>query len=225
MNVRTLLLITSVILLTLGAATAVAQSGAEASRLAGPTRTETAVEISRHAFPDGSLEVYIANQKVNPDALVGGALSKGPILLVPRCGELPQVVADEIARLTPFRVYALGGSVGVCDSMLEQAAAAAPAPEERAPQAVTKSDNGGGATDTFELVGGSYKITYDYSADCFYGAFLEAIDDQGQTESLPSGTGPQSDETFIHNVVPGEYAIDMSAGDAGCPWTMTLTNE
>lgn len=216
-------------MLLAGAAVAIAAerstTAVAAQRLSGEGRRDTAIAISNHAFPDGALEVYISNEQVNPDALVGGALTKGPILLVPQCGALPPEVATEIERLAPFRVYALGGSVAVCQSMLDQAAAAAPAPADRPPQTITKSDNGGGATDTFELVGGSYAITYDYEADCFYGPFLEAIDGQGLSESLPSGTGPQSDTTMIHNVEPGRYAIDMNTGDAGCPWTITLTNE
>lgn len=207
-------------------ATASAQSGVPPDRLAGGNRFDTAVAISEHAFPDGSLEVYIANAELNPDALVGGALTKGPVLLVPQCGTLPGIVADEIERLAPFRVYALGGGAVVCDAMVDQAAAAAPNPQDQPPQSVTRSGEGEGATTTFELNGGSYLVEYDFKADCFYGAFLESVDGQGQSESLPSGDGPVSGSTYIHNVVPGEYAIDMITGAApGCPWTIGLTSE
>lgn len=92
-------------------------------RLAGASRVETAVAISRHAFPGGAVEVYLSRQDVNPDALAAGSLSAGPVLLVPQCGELPGVVADEIARLNPERVFALGGPAAVCDQMLAQAGA------------------------------------------------------------------------------------------------------
>lgn len=55
------------------------------------------------------------------DALAGGALTADPILLVPQCGTLPAVVRDEIRRLQPQSVMALGGPGAVCDSMLQQA--------------------------------------------------------------------------------------------------------
>lgn len=78
----------------------------------------------RAAFPNGATEVYLSRQDVNPDALVGGALTKGPILLVPTCGTLPPAVAAEIRRLDPARVVALGGPNTVCDDILRQAGAA-----------------------------------------------------------------------------------------------------
>lgn len=101
-----------------------AAGGRATGRLAGPGRIETAIEISKAAFPDGATEVYLSRQDVNPDALVGGALTKGPILLVPSCGTLPPAVAAEIRRLDPARVVALGGANTVCDDMLRQAGAA-----------------------------------------------------------------------------------------------------
>lgn len=101
-----------------------AAGGRTTSRLAGAGRIETAIAISKAAFPNGATEVYLSRQDVNPDALVGGALTKGPILLVPTCGTLPPVVAAEIRRLDPARVIALGGPNTVCDDILRQAGAA-----------------------------------------------------------------------------------------------------
>lgn len=95
--------------------------GRATGRLAGDSRITTAIEISKAAFPDGAVEVYLSKQDVNPDALVGGALTKGPILLVPSCGTLPPEVAAEIRRLDPGRITALGGPAAVCDDMLRQA--------------------------------------------------------------------------------------------------------
>lgn len=204
-------------------ATASAQSGAPSDRLAGANRFDTAIEISQHAFPERSLEVYIANAQVNPDALVGGALTKGPILLVPKCGELPSSVAAEIDRLAPFRVYALGGSAIVCDSMLQQAADAAPAPEDQPDQTIERSGEGDQVTTSFELNGGSYLVEWSFDAECSYSAWLE--DDRGPVQELASAEGPASGETNAHGVDPGEYFIDVIADNStGCPWSITLTS-
>jgi hypothetical protein len=91
------------------------------ARLAGATRIDTAVEISRSQFPRGAEEVYLARQEDFPDALAAGVLTRGPILLVPQCGPLPRIVANEIDRLDPTRVFALGGHAAVCDGLLDEA--------------------------------------------------------------------------------------------------------
>lgn len=94
-------------------------------RIAGPSRYETAVAISRTQFPDGAAEVSIVNASVQVDALPGSVLP-GPILYVPAdCGQIPQVVVDEIWRLAPDQVTALGGVSAVCDQQLEIAVLAA----------------------------------------------------------------------------------------------------
>lgn len=98
---------------------------AEKGRLSGETRFDTAVRISRHQFPDGAAEVYLARADNFPDALAGGTLTGGPILLVPQCGQVPQAVLDEILRLRPLKVIALGGKVAVCEQVLDDAVAAA----------------------------------------------------------------------------------------------------
>ena len=92
-------------------------------RIAGDSRIETAVALSQYRFPEGADEVYLSRSDVNPDALVAGSLTAGPILLVPSCGTLPQVVKDEIDRLNPVKVVALGGQAAVCEDILDQAVA------------------------------------------------------------------------------------------------------
>lgn len=97
---------------------------AEKGRLAGETRYDTAVRISRYAWPDGAAEVYLARADNYPDALAGSSLSDGPLLLVPQCGTVPQSVLDEVRRLAPAKVIALGGPVAVCEQVLDDAVAA-----------------------------------------------------------------------------------------------------
>jgi len=102
--------------------TPVSEAPRARSRLAGASRIETAVAISAHAFPDGAEVVYLARADDPADAVAGGSLTDGPILLVPSCGDLPQVVRAEIERLAPDRVVALGGPAAVCDALLDVAA-------------------------------------------------------------------------------------------------------
>ena len=104
----------------------------QAERLQGADRFGTAVAISNRQFADGDADsVYLA-QGPNPvDAVAGGALTDGPVLLVPTCGDLPQVVADEIERLGEDRVVALGGAGAVCDDLLAEAGGDPSSPESR----------------------------------------------------------------------------------------------
>jgi hypothetical protein len=83
------------------------------TRLAGPDRYATAVEISKATFPNGNVPVvYIATGLNFPDALAGApaaALGGGPLLLVAP-DAIPSVVATELARLKPARIVVLGAS-------------------------------------------------------------------------------------------------------------------
>lgn len=96
----------------------------QTSRLAGPDRITTAVAISQAQFPQGAGTVYLARADDFADALAGGTLTTGPILLVPSCGELPTPVAEEITRLGASTVSALGGENAVCQGIVDAAAAA-----------------------------------------------------------------------------------------------------
>lgn len=107
--------------------TAPAGDGVQTDRLGGDTRFETSVSISQESFPDGADDVFLARADEFPDALSGGTLTTGPILLVPQCDTIPAVVVEEIERVAPDRVVALGGVDAVCEQVLEDAAAAADA--------------------------------------------------------------------------------------------------
>lgn len=86
-------------------------------RLSGADRFETAVEVSQFRYPDGAEHVYIAAAGTTAgafaDALVATPLD-GPILLVPSCDGVPDVVADEVRRLAPAQVTVIGGEAAVC---------------------------------------------------------------------------------------------------------------
>ncbi len=93
------------------------------TRLSGPDRYSTAVEISKAKFPATSYFVFVSSGANFPDALAAGpaaALYKGPLLLVPRDGVLPAVVADELRRLDPQQIYLVGGASAISDVMVSQ---------------------------------------------------------------------------------------------------------
>jgi putative cell wall-binding protein len=98
-----------------------AAEGRDAVRVAGPSRIETAVAIAQRAFPAGAEEVYLAEASVFADAVAGGVLTRGPVLLVPGDGPIPAVVGAEIDRLASQRVVALGGPAAVSDAVLAEA--------------------------------------------------------------------------------------------------------
>lgn len=87
----------------------------DVDRLAGPGRVETAVQISRDAYPSaGSADAAVlARSDDYPDALAGGPLAEmanAPLLLT-RPDELSEPTADELERALDGEavVYLLGG--------------------------------------------------------------------------------------------------------------------
>lgn len=82
------------------------------SRVQGANRYQTAVEISKLAFPQpGPSRVFIASGENFPDALSAGPVAsalEAPLLLTPRAG-LNADVRVELARLNPSEVTILGG--------------------------------------------------------------------------------------------------------------------
>lgn len=96
---------------------------AKTGRIYGPTRVETAIEIARHAFPDGADTVYVTNglggadMKGSADAAGAGVLKGGPIVNITNAASAYQV-APLVAALHPSQVVALGGPAVVPDSAL-----------------------------------------------------------------------------------------------------------
>lgn len=91
-------------------------------RLAGLNRFATAVAISKYGFPGGAVEVFVATGIGFADALAAGpaaAVLGGPVLLTAP-DSLPQVIADEIARLGPDRIVVVGGPAAVSETVFAQ---------------------------------------------------------------------------------------------------------
>lgn len=114
---RSIVAVLATALLFAVGSTATAAEPATTGRLAGETRYETAVAISRATFPQGTSEVVIARGDLFPDALVASFLASlhngnHPILLTQR-DELPAAVLAELRRLKPERVYIMGNEGAV----------------------------------------------------------------------------------------------------------------
>lgn len=92
-------------------------------RIAGPSRYETAVEVSKRFYPDGAeAVVLVVDQASAPDGLSAGPLAfakNGPILYT-GSASLPASTRSEINRLQPTVVYILGGAT-VISSEVESA--------------------------------------------------------------------------------------------------------
>lgn len=91
-------------------------------RLAGETRIETAVEISRSRFQPGVDVAFLARDSAFPDALAAGpvaALAGAPILLT-RTMSLPEATAAELRRLQPGGITVLGGTSAISDEVVRR---------------------------------------------------------------------------------------------------------
>lgn len=96
-------------------------------RLAGPSRLDTAVLLSREAFPGGAPSAVLASGGGFPDALAAAPLASaagGPLLLNGGDGLAP-VVEAELRRLGVRSVYLIGGTAAQPASV-EAALAALP---------------------------------------------------------------------------------------------------
>ncbi len=183
-------------------------------RHAGATRIETAIAISQARFPSGTVPtVYIAESTLLIDAIAGGVLTDGPILLVPRCGAAPSSVLQEVNRLNPNAVVALGGSAAVCDQMLSAVAQGRPtaraAGQTRIETSIAISQRrfpGGG--------GGSLApVVYIARADVFADAVAGGALTDGPILLVPTcGSVPSVVRDEINRIAPG--AVIALGGEA-----------
>lgn len=86
-------------------------------RIAGASDLETSVALSQRAFPGGADLVFLASPESLAVVRTASGLRGGPILIVPACGDAPGLVSDEVARLDPDRVIALGDEREVCSAL------------------------------------------------------------------------------------------------------------
>ncbi|WP_371152955.1 cell wall-binding repeat-containing protein [Buchananella felis] len=96
-------------------------------RAAGDSRVGTSIALSKLRYPGRAQTVYLADGvgpsgEGSPDAVAGAVLTDGPILLVTGAGADLERVKEEVARLAPSKVVALGGESAVPTSLLADVA-------------------------------------------------------------------------------------------------------
>jgi putative cell wall-binding protein len=107
--------------------TTVKDPGYDSVRLSGDDRYATSVAASSWSNTWAST-VFVATGQDYADALAGGpaaTVADGPVLLV-QPGGIPSSVAVELKRLTPKKIYVLGGRGAVSDAVVRQLGAYAP---------------------------------------------------------------------------------------------------
>ena len=100
----------------------------ELDRWWGRDRYVTAVEISKSTFPSGADVLFLATGENFPDALAAAPLARdrnAPVLLT-KTNSVPQETIDEIRRLSPDRIYVLGGTAAVSSSVATRLGGFAP---------------------------------------------------------------------------------------------------
>jgi len=114
-------------------------AGTSVGRIAGANRYATAALLSASAYPSGATDVMIATGADFPDALAGSAAAgmRGmPILLTTRT-QLPTQTKTELDRLNPQRIWVLGGTSVISNTVLS---ALAPYASSGPPVRVAGSD-------------------------------------------------------------------------------------
>ena len=111
-----------------GSPTDIHPVGVAVDRIGGIDRFDTALKISRDAFPTTAPVVYITNGLDFPDALSAApaaAKGLGPLLLL-KPTVLPPAVRAEIVRLKPAQIVVVGGPASVFDTVYQELSTLAP---------------------------------------------------------------------------------------------------
>lgn len=90
-------------------------------RIAGPDRFATTAALVAEQWDGYTHQLGIAGGTAFADA--AAAPAGLPVLLVPSCGPVPDVVREQVERLDPTQVVALGGTAAVCEQTLQEVAA------------------------------------------------------------------------------------------------------
>jgi glucose/arabinose dehydrogenase len=102
------------------------------ARISGANRFATAAALSKAAYPSGATDVVIATGADFPDALAGSAAAgmRGMPILLTSGSQLPSETRTELNRLNPQRIFVLGGTSVISESVrnaLAQYASSPPA--------------------------------------------------------------------------------------------------
>jgi putative cell wall-binding protein len=95
---------------------------AETVRITGKDRFEVAVNVSKEGWSNGSETVFLSNYLAFADALSAAPLAykfNSPILLT-RPNELNELTKNEIKRLSPSKIYIIGGSGSINENVVNE---------------------------------------------------------------------------------------------------------
>jgi glucose/arabinose dehydrogenase/putative cell wall-binding protein len=89
------------------------------NRIAGANRYATATALSASAYPSGATDVMVATGLSFPDALAGSAAAGmlGMPVLLTMQNEIPSQTRAELDRLNPQRIWVLGGTSVISESV------------------------------------------------------------------------------------------------------------
>lgn len=104
-------------------------SSFKVDRLAGAAREDTAIAVSKAAWPTGTSTVFLATSLEYADALSAAAAAgkAGASLLLSPANALPGSVVAELKRLAPTKVVLMGGEGALTPRVVQSVAAAVPA--------------------------------------------------------------------------------------------------
>jgi putative cell wall-binding protein len=95
-------------------------TGVAPVRISGADRYATSASVAAAFFPSAAA-VFVATGEGFPDALSAAGAASGladPVLLVPgTTGTVPAATAAQLSRLSPAKIYAVGGTAVVSESM------------------------------------------------------------------------------------------------------------
>lgn len=103
-------------------------------RVAGLDRYETAVNLAGSTHPGGVDDVFVVNGTTWPDGLSAGAAAAkvDGVLLPVRADSVPTVVANEIERLHPKRIWIIGGTDALSAAVQQELTVEAVVPQRLA---------------------------------------------------------------------------------------------
>ncbi|WP_396668668.1 cell wall-binding repeat-containing protein [Microbacterium sp. R86528] len=98
------------------------------TRISGESRYDTAVAVSKKAYPSGTDTLFIASGVDYPDALGAGAAAgvTDAALLLTEPDQLRDSVGKEVQRLSPATIYLIGGEDRISGALAQAIAIIAP---------------------------------------------------------------------------------------------------
>lgn len=202
----------SKVFMWLGGAAAQRDMTPRGSRVAGSDRYETAVALSRAAFPSHATTVVVATGESFADALCAAPLAvslRAPLLLVRR-NRLDSAVADEIRRLGAREAVVVGGEGAVSEAVARAVGAALT--RQRRVVRVAGADRYGTSVAVarhLALVRGTPRgvliATGENFPDALAGGVLSARKNMPVLLTRP-GEIPSEVEAFIAEAAPAEIA-------------------